>query len=94
MIITKSLIISIADMYTVEQLQAKIVELVKDVENNGSTITSASTGAGASYTRRIEASRLELLELYQAALQYKLNGDTTADTGFIAPVMFNSPFNR
>lgn len=94
MTITKSLIVSVANMYTVEQLQAKIVELIQDVESNGSTITSASTGAGASYTRRIEASRLELLELYQCALDYKLNGEASANTGFVAPVQFNSPFNR
>ena len=94
MVITKSLIVSIAQMYTVEQLQAKIVELIKDVETNGSSIISASTGAGASYTRRIEASRLELLELYQAALEYKLNGETVADTGFISTVRFNQGFNR
>lgn len=94
MTITKQLIVAVANMYTVEELQAKIVQIIQDVETNGSTITSATTGAGASYTRRIEASRLELLELYQAALDYKLTGDAAANTGFIAPVSFNSPFNR
>lgn len=81
-------------MYTVDELRLKIVELIQDVENNGSSIISATTGAGASYTRRIEASRLELLELYQSALDYLLYGDTVSDTGYVSCVKFNSTFNR
>lgn len=94
MIISKPQIIAVANMYTVEQLQSKIVELIQDIETNGSTITSATTGSGASYSRRIEAGRLELLDLYQASLSWKLNGDYDAPTGYVAPVQFNAPFNR
>lgn len=79
-------------MYSTEQLQAKIAELIVDVEQNGSTITSASTGAGASYTRKIEASRLELLELYQAALDYKLGTDNKSGAAY--DVAFTTNFNR
>ncbi len=92
MIITENLVKTIANMYTVEQLTMKITEMVSDLENNGSTIISASTGAGASYTRRIEASREDLISLYSAALDYK-NG-IEAKTGFISTVKFNQGFNR
>lgn len=92
MIITKDLIDTIVDMYTVDEIREKIVALVNDLETNGSTIVSASTGAGASYTRHVEASREDLLNLYQAALNKKLG--RPARTGSIGQVAFVSSFNR
>lgn len=79
-------------MYTEQQLREKLVAMVSDLETNGSTITSATTGSGASYSRRIEASREDLISLYSAALNYKLGYD--AQTGFAATVQFNNPFTR
>lgn len=92
MTITKDLIRSVSDIYTIDQLREKIIGLIQDLENNGSTITSASTGAGASYTRKIEASREDLLALYQAALNFKLG--IPAKTGEVNSVTFYSHFNR
>lgn len=92
MTITSELVRSVASMYTVEQLQEKIAGLITDLETNGSSIISASTGAGASYTRKIEASREDLLLLYQAALEYKMG--IVSKGGDIYPVQFNSVFNR
>lgn len=93
MVITRDLVRTIAGLYTAEQLQMKITDLVQDLESNGSTITSASTGAGASYTRKIEASREELIALYTAALNYKLYGESSANTGQVFNVRFNHNFN-
>lgn len=92
MTITKDIIKSVADIYTVDQLREKIITIIHDMETNGSTIVSASTGAGASYTRRIEASREDLLALYQAALNFKIG--IVAKTGEFSHVAFHSPFNR
>lgn len=92
MIITSELIKSVSNLYTVDQLQEKITGLIQDLETNGSTITSASTGAGASYTRKIEASREDLLSLYSAAMNYKLG--LPAQTGSINHVTFRSPYNH
>lgn len=92
MTITQALIVATAGKYTVEQLRAKIAALLEDVESNGGVITVASTGAGASYTRQQEASRLELIELYQAAIDYKAGKPNS--TGGAHSVMFVAPFNR
>lgn len=92
MIITRALVRSIAGMYTLEQLQEKINSMILDLETNGSSIVSASTGAGASYTRKIEASREDLISLYTAAIDYKQGIE--AQVGAIFPVQFNSPTNR
>lgn len=92
MVITHALIVATANQYTVEELRAKIAALLQDVESNGSVITSASTGAGASYSRKTEASRLELIELYQAAIDYKTGAQ--AGSGAVYPVMFGAPCNR
>lgn len=92
MTLTKDLIKSVADIYTVDQLREKIITIIHDMETNGSTIISASTGAGASYTRRIEASREDLLALYQAALNFKIG--IPAKTGEVNYVAFHSTFNR
>lgn len=92
MVITQALIVATANKYTVEQLQQKIAALLGDIEENGGVITSASTGAGASYSRQQEASRTELIELYQAAIDYKLGRPSGGGTAY--GVAFNSPFNR
>lgn len=92
MVITEQTIRAIASMYTEQELEVKIQQLIVDLESNGSTITAASTGAGASYTRRIDVSRAELLELYMAALDYKRG--KPAQTGKAYHVWFQSGFNR
>lgn len=92
MTITSELVRSVASMYTLEQLNDKIAGLITDLETNGSSIISASTGAGASYTRKIEASREDLLSLYSAAKDYKQG--IVASGGAVYPVEFNSVFNR
>lgn len=92
MTITTALIKATAEKYTVAELKGKISALLGDVEANGSVITSASTGAGASYSRMTEASRLELIELYQAAIDYKEGRPNS--TGGVHGVAFVSPFNR
>lgn len=92
MTITRALILATATKYTVEQLQQKIEELLTSLEGNGTVITSASTGAGASYSRQIEASRIDMLELYRAALDYKTGQDP--ESGAVYPVWFAPGPNR
>lgn len=92
MTITRALIIATATKYTVEQLQQKIEDILTDLEGNGTVITSASTGAGASYSRQIEASRTDMIELYRAALDYKTGQDP--ETGAVYPVWFAPGPNR
>lgn len=67
--ITADLIISIAASYTEDELKALIKQqLDKLAENN--RVTSASTGAGASYSAAQETDTESLLRLYMAALNY------------------------
>lgn len=68
--ITKTLIRSIANSYTISELQCKIHEALEKL-GTGGVITSAASGGGTSYTRQITGTPDELVELYQRALDYK-----------------------
>lgn len=73
MTITATLIKATAANFTPAELQTRIAETLEKI-TAGERISSASTGAGASYTSEQTASNEDLLELYTAALKYK-NGD-------------------
>lgn len=69
--LTTTLIASVANTYTLEELQQRHADAVAAMLDNPDSIVSASTGAGASYTRQINARPAELVELYAAALAHK-----------------------
>ena len=54
-------------------LQNKIADLLMKL-NDPDMITSANAGGGASYTRTERVKIMDLLELYQLALEFKQTG--------------------
>lgn len=67
--ISKSLIIATAESYTREELLKKRKECVEKLAQM-EYITTASTGAGASYTMAQRATCEEMIDLYTAAINY------------------------
>ena len=69
--LTTTLIASVAATFTIEELRERHAAAVAAFLSDPDSIVSASTGAGASYTRQINARPAELVELYAAAIDYK-----------------------
>ena len=70
--LTFTIIEAVADSFpSVESLQAARDAAVQAMLQNPDQIVTAATGAGASYTKRINATPAELVELYSMALRYK-----------------------
>jgi hypothetical protein len=76
--LTVNIIKSIASLFSVDELQTKIRELTLQLLENPDQIVSASTGAGASYSKQINATPAELIELFSLALEYKQTGAISA----------------
>lgn len=73
--INESLIISIANIHTVDELQLKLKEATEAFLANPDRIVSAATGSGASYSKQANYLPADLVELYTYALQYKRTGE-------------------
>lgn len=77
-----------AAAFSAVDLQNKIADLLTKL-NDPDMITSANAGGGASYTRTERVKVLDLLELYQLALEFKQTGriGTQADLAqFVTPI--------
>lgn len=77
-----------AASFSAVDLQNKIADLLTKL-NDPDMITSANAGGGASYTRTERVKVLDLLELYQLALEFKQTGriGTQADLAqFVTPI--------
>ena len=77
-----------AAAFSAVDLQNKIADLLTKL-NDPDMITSANAGGGASYTRTERVKVLDLLELYQLALEFKQTGriGQQADLAqFVSPI--------
>lgn len=88
--ITKSMILAVAEAHTLEELTAEHNKLAREVLTSPDLITSASSGGGTSYTRQERVTISERLELLRRAIAYKA-GDTRAAVSMAtaAPVNIN-----
>lgn len=77
MTITSAIIRSFAALHTLEELQAFLAHAHEELMR-GSLITTASSGAGASYARTITLPPAEAVELFQRAIELKLAGGPSA----------------
>lgn len=75
MTISEELVISISNLYTVEELQLKLRDATEAFLANPERIVSATTGSGASYSKQANFLPSELVELYSYALNYKQTGE-------------------
>lgn len=72
------LVKAFAVAYSEQELRAKITATARDAVENPNMITSASTGGGSSYAREERIKVTDLLELLEAALEYKLTGQVNS----------------
>lgn len=79
---------STAAVFSVPELQTKIAALLEKL-NDPDMITAANAGGGASYSRVERVKILELLELYQLAVEYKQTGKIGQQSDF---AQFVHPF--
>ena len=72
--LSETVIKAVANLYSLEQLEQELATAVKEMIENPERIISASTGAGASYTKALNMTSQELVELFTFAIEYKKNG--------------------
>lgn len=65
---------AVANIFSIEELQMNLKEATLKMIENPDQIVSASTGAGASYTKQLNMNAQELVELLSYALEYKQTG--------------------
>lgn len=69
--ITEQQIRAYAENYTLPELRDKLKQALEAL-STGTVITQASTGSGTGYTRQVVMNPGEAVDLYQAAIDYKL----------------------
>ena len=74
-VITEAVVTSIAELFTLAELQEKLREATINLLENPERIVSATTGSGASYSKSMNFYPQELVELYSQAIQYKQAGE-------------------
>lgn len=72
---------AVAQMYSIEELQTELQNAVKSMLENPERIVSASTGAGASYTKALNITAQELVELLSMALEFKQSNEVISNGG-------------
>lgn len=76
--LTVNIIKSVANLFTVDELQQNLKQATLAMLENPDQIVSASTGSGASYTKQLNMKPSELVELLSACLEYKQTGGFSA----------------
>jgi hypothetical protein len=76
--ISITLVKSVANLFTIDELQQKIQEATLQMLANPDAIVSASTGSGASYSKVINMRAQDIVELFTYALEYKQTGTLSA----------------
>lgn len=72
--LTETVIKAVANLYTLDELRAELETAIKKMIKDPNCIISASTGAGASYTKSLNMTSGELVELLSLAVEYKTRG--------------------
>lgn len=92
--LSEEVVIAVANLYSIEELQEELKSATLNLLSNPDRIISASTGAGASYTKALNMSPKDLVELLSYALKYKQYGEITTGGSNQWNVCVYSPFNR
>lgn len=72
--ITYVTIKAVAELFSEEELRHNLADAVTQMLENPDQIVSASTGAGASYTKQLNMNAQELVELLSLCIEYKTSG--------------------
>lgn len=73
---------TVAAQYSVDELKAMQKELLTKLATESEYVSSASTGAGASYSLSQRAKIEDLIELYGLAIDYLETGSATGATAY------------
>lgn len=90
--LSEAIIKGVANALTIEELKERHTEAVLQMLSNPSAIVSASTGAGASYTKQIQMTAQELVELLTFAINYKTYGVISNDGSQIMDIVVLNPY--
>ena len=85
--LTINVVKSVANLFTIDELQQNLQRATLAMLENPDSIISASTGSGASYTKSINLRPSELVELLSACLEYKQTGSLSAGGSNIMPTV-------
>ena len=86
--ITYTIVKAVADSFpSLEALEEARAAAVAALLQNPDQIISASTGAGAAYTKRLNATPAELVELYEQAVRVRQGLPMLNDTTQVHPVV-------
>ena len=90
--LTEAVIKGVADALTLEELKERHTDAVLNMLANPAAIVSATTGGGASYSKAIQMTAAELVELLTYALNYKIYGCITNSGSQIMDVVVLNPY--
>lgn len=90
--LSEAVIKAVADTLTIEELKERHTEAVLQMLANPSQIVSASTGAGASYSKAIQMTAAELVELLTYAINYKQYGIISSNGSQILDLVVLNPY--
>lgn len=90
--LSEAIIKGVANALSLEELIERHTDAVLQMLANPSAIVSASTGAGASYTKSIQMTASELVELLTYAINYKQSGTITNDGSQILDLVVMNPY--
>ena len=85
--LTFNLIKSVANLFSIEELQTQLQKATLAMLENPDSIISASTGSGASYSKSINMKPAELVELLSACLEFKQSGTISTSGNNIMPTI-------
>ena len=90
--ITEAIITAVAEALSIEELKERHTEAVLKMLSNPSQIVSASTGSGASYSKQIQMTAQELVELLTYAINYKKYGVISNSGSNIMDIVVLNPY--
>lgn len=74
-------------MYSLEEIQQNLQRATLALLENPDSIVSASTGSGASYSKQINMTAQDMVELFSYALEYKQTGSISTGGSNIMPAV-------
>lgn len=90
--LSEAVIKGVAEALTLEELKERHTDAVLQMLANPAAIVSASTGAGASYTKAIQMTAAELVELLTYAINYKTYGVISNSGAQIMDIVLLNPY--
>lgn len=90
--ITEAIITAVAEALSIEELKERHTDAVLKMLSNPAQIVSASTGSGASYSKQIQMTAQELVELLTYAINYKMYGVISNSGSNIMDIVVLNPY--